>query len=468
MFPIVSASFKCIASTPFSASSLQPSHSQRLLSTRHSPPVERRRQHIAVVNGASDVNNVTDGGTSDSHRSFIERDANKSARVLQNQKPLRFGFIGCGAMAEAMARGFLDSKVVQSESIACYGGKNQTSNGRASLFKEELGIENIVSNASAVLDESDIIFLCVKPNKMLSILDEIKPRVKPWHVFVSVAAGIKTSDIEKHLNIGTNAKSSERGRQADGSNGNLKSRGLFNLGGRKKDSDSTSMKSYDYDDGDDDDDDDDRHGKEEGGSGAEDDDATLTPFTVASVERETAKALENLKLELGKLRTSRASTGVVENIMIANIYESSAPPVPLKSLGAITVRDAKTISIALYDNSEPNKNAVENAIVNEKHLKFGAKKDESGVLVSLPEMDANARKEVVKMAQELGEKSKIGVRRARKKAIDAVKKQTYTLKLFGEDKKKRFEKSIQKVHDDAIKEIDRLEKMKKEHIESGL
>jgi len=255
MFPIASASFKCIASTPFSASSLQPSHSQRLLSTRHSPPVERRRQHIAVVNGASDVNDVTDGGTSDSHRSFIERDANKSARVLQNQKPLRFGFIGCGAMAEAMARGFLDSKVVQSESIACYGGKNQTSNGRASLFKEELGIENIVSNASAVLDESDIIFLCVKPNKMLSILDEIKPRVKPWHVFVSVAAGIKTSDIEKHLNIGTNAKSSERGRQADGSNGNLKSRGLFNLGGRKKDSDSTSMKSYDYDDGDDDDDD---------------------------------------------------------------------------------------------------------------------------------------------------------------------------------------------------------------------
>jgi pyrroline-5-carboxylate reductase len=221
--------------------------------------VERRRQHIAVVNGASDVNNLTDGGTSDSHRSFIERDANKSARVLQNQKPLRFGFIGCGAMAEAMARGFLDSKVVQSESIACYGGKNQTSNGRASLFKEELGIENIVSNASAVLDESDIIFLCVKPNKMLSILDEIKPRVKPWHVFVSVAAGIKTSDIEKHLNIGTNAKSSERGRQADGSNGNLKSRGLFNLGGRKKDSDSTSMKSYDYDDGDNDDDDDDEY-----------------------------------------------------------------------------------------------------------------------------------------------------------------------------------------------------------------
>ncbi|CAL6384061.1 unnamed protein product [Bathycoccus prasinos] len=239
-------------------------------------------------------------------------------------------------------------------------------------------------------------------------------------------------------------------RYKHGKNKNKKKGGKNTTSSSDDDSDTNTS------DDDDDDDDDDRHGKEEGGSGAEDDDATLTPFTVASVERETAKALENLKLEPGNFER------------LAPRLASSAPPVPLKSLGAITVRDAKTISIALYDNSEPNKNAVENAIVNEKHLKFGAKKDESGVLVSLPEMDANARKEVVKMAQELGEKSKIGVRRARKKAIDAVKKQTYTLKLFGEDEKKRFEKSIQKVHDDAIKEIDRLEKMKKEHIESGL
>ena len=191
----------------------------------------------------------------------------------------------------------------------------------------------------------------------------------------------------------------------------------------------------------------------------------ITPFTIASIERETAKAIEHLKLELGKLRTSRASSGVVENIMIESIYDSSAPPVPLKSLGAITVRDVKTISIALYDNSEPNKNAVENAIVNEKHLKFGAKKDAFGILVTLPEMDLSARKEVAKMAQDLGEKSKIGVRRARKKALDAVKKQTTRLKIFGEDEGKRFEKAIQKVHDEGIREIDRLEKRKKEQIE---
>lgn len=229
--------------------------------------------------------------------------------------------------------------------------------------------------------------------------------------------------------------------------------------GGKKGSDSSSSSSSDEDDDEDETGDDDDEDDEEG--------ADATPFTAASVERETARAVENLKLELGKLRTSRASTGVVENIMIDNIYDSSGPPVPLKSLGAITVRDAKTISVALYDNSEPNKNAVENAIVNEKHLKFGAKKDESGVIVTLPEMDSNARKEVVKMAQELGERSKISVRRARKKAIDTVKKQTTSLKLFGEDEKKRFEKSIQKVHDDAIKEIDRLEKQKKEQIESG-
>ena len=287
MFPSASTSLKCFGS-PFSAPSfkaskrLSKSSASRLqtssiiltnssllsvkvdvtisqrrsrLCRRGSLNVKERRQ-VAVVKVASNANNGD--GANDSNRSFIERDANKSARVLQNQKPMRFGFIGCGAMAEAMARGFLDSKVVHSESIACYGGTNQSSNGRAALFKEVLGIENIVSNASAVLDESDIIFLCVKPNKMLSILDEIKPRVKPWHVFVSVAAGIKTSDIEKHLDIGTNAKPREKGNQGDGRDDNTEPRGLFNLGGRKKNRDGASNKPYDGGDAvsvDDDDDD---------------------------------------------------------------------------------------------------------------------------------------------------------------------------------------------------------------------
>ena len=52
----------------------------------------KERRQVAVVKVASNANNGD--GASDSNRSFIERDANKSARVLQNQKPMRFGFIG--------------------------------------------------------------------------------------------------------------------------------------------------------------------------------------------------------------------------------------------------------------------------------------------------------------------------------------------------------------------------------------
>ena len=104
--------------------------------------------------------------------------------------------------------------------------------------------------------------------------------------------------------------------------------------------------------------------------------------------------------------------------------------------------------------------------MNEKHLKFGAKKDASGILVTLPEMDVSARKEVVKMAQDLGEKSKIGVRQlSKRRRSTREKKQTTRLKIFGEDEGKRFEKAIQKVHDEGIREIDRLEKRKKEQIE---
>ena len=123
MFPSASTSLKCFGS-PFSAPSLKASKrlskssasrlqtssiiltnssllsvkvdvtiSQRRsrLCRRGSLNVKERRQ-VAVVKVASNANNGD--GASDSNRSFIERDANKSARVLQNQKPMRFGFIG--------------------------------------------------------------------------------------------------------------------------------------------------------------------------------------------------------------------------------------------------------------------------------------------------------------------------------------------------------------------------------------
>ena len=231
-------------------------------------------------------------------------------------------------------------------------------------------------------------------------------------------------------------------RYKHGKNKNKKKGGKNNTSSSDDDSDTNTS------DDDDDEDDDDRNGKEEGGSGAEDD-ATLTPFTVASAERETAKALENLKLELGKLRTSRASTGVVENIMIANIYESSAPPVPLKSLGAITVRDAKTISIALYDNSEPNKNAVENALVNEKHLKFGAKK--TNPAFSSPSQRWTPTR--VKKSSKWRKNSA----RNRKSASDALAKKPSTRKktnLYAQTLRRRREKKVRKIHPKSARRRD--------------
>jgi ribosome recycling factor len=227
---------------------------------------------------------------------------------------------------------------------------------------------------------------------------------------------------------------------------------------KKKDNQKNKRKGNKSSSRNDDSDDDDNSGNDDSNEEEEEEDI-IEEFMMSRCEQETKRSIDNLKVELGHLRTSRASSGVVENIM-CEIHGSQTP---LKSLGAITVRDQKTIALTLYDNSEQNKNAIENAIVNEKNLKFACKKDETGLIITVPEMDTKARKELSKIAQELAEKSKIAVRRARKNALDAVKKQ----KQCGDDDKKRFEKAIQKVHDDAVSTVDSIEKLKIAEIMAG-
>ena len=217
--------------------------------------VKERRQ-VAVAKVASNANNGD--GASDSNRSFIERDMNKSARCCKTKSQCDLVLSGAGRWLKRWREAFSTLKsCIVNQSRAMEERIKQATVER--LCSRKVGHREYSLKRAAVLDESDIIFLCVKPNKMLSILDEIKPRVKPWHVFVSVAAGIKTSDIEKHLDIGTNAETERKRKSGRRRDDNTEPRGLFNLGGRKKNRDGASNKPYDGGDAvsvDDDDDDD--------------------------------------------------------------------------------------------------------------------------------------------------------------------------------------------------------------------
>lgn len=107
---------------------------------------------------------------------------------------LRLGFIGAGAMAEAMARGFVKGGVISFDRISASNSGNRE---RAAIWRD-LGVDVCASNAE-VLRKSDVVFLAVKPHILPGVLAEIAADAEDRHLFVSVAAGVSTTFIEQAI-----------------------------------------------------------------------------------------------------------------------------------------------------------------------------------------------------------------------------------------------------------------------------
>jgi pyrroline-5-carboxylate reductase len=114
----------------------------------------------------------------------------------------RVGIIGAGQMGEALIRGFLDAGAASPGRICASVATFERREKLASL-----GIGNIFEDATeggaaAIAENSDVIFLGVKPQIMSPILDSLAPVLEPHHLVISIAAGIKISTLEKQLGQG--------------------------------------------------------------------------------------------------------------------------------------------------------------------------------------------------------------------------------------------------------------------------
>ena len=168
-------------------------------------------------------------------------------------------------------------------------------------------------------------------------------------------------------------------------------------------------------------------------------DASVAEYDETEIGDAMASALESLERDLGKLRVGRASPGMLENLTV----DAYGEPTPLQHLGSVAARDAQTLAVLLYDPSL--RGAVTKAIA-ESPLGFNPRDDGDTLIVPVPEMTRETKREVGKMAQRAGESAKISVRNARKRGMDAIKKAK-----MPEDDAKRAEKALQKMHDDFVK-----------------
>lgn len=109
----------------------------------------------------------------------------------------RLGFIGCGVMAESMVAGLLRQDIVAAGQIVA---SHPRADRRAELMAK-YGIEAVEHNADAVkaLPDDGVVLLCVKPQRIGTVLEELAGVIKPTHLVVSIVAGARLDKMSEAL-----------------------------------------------------------------------------------------------------------------------------------------------------------------------------------------------------------------------------------------------------------------------------
>lgn len=168
------------------------------------------------------------------------------------------------------------------------------------------------------------------------------------------------------------------------------------------------------------------------------------------------KSVEALKANLVKVRTGRASTALVEHLKV-HYYGSD---MPLSQVASVAVTDARSLTITPWEKQMVG--AVEKAILASD---LGLTPNTAGTTIRLhlPALTEERRKELARAVQGEGEDAKIAVRNIRRDANGQIK-DLLKDKQIGEDEVHRAEDDIQKLTDQAIKDIDEVVKGKEQEL----
>lgn len=158
-------------------------------------------------------------------------------------------------------------------------------------------------------------------------------------------------------------------------------------------------------------------------------------------------ALEHLETELSKLRAGKANPSMLDGLMV-NYYGSMTP---LNQVSNISATDARTIKIQPWEKNmlQPIAEAILNS-----NLSLNPQNNGDILIITLPPLTEERRKELVKKAKAEGENAKVSIRNHRREANEAVKK----LQKEGlpEDEAKDAEDQIQNITNNFIAKADQI------------
>ena len=175
-----------------------------------------------------------------------------------------------------------------------------------------------------------------------------------------------------------------------------------------------------------------------------------------SLNTKMANAMAHYEKELASIRTSRASTSMLDNIMV-DAYNSKSP---ISQLSNISVPDSSTLTIQVWDNSLIKN--IETAII-ESNLGINPQTDGNIIRLPIPKLSEERRLELTKIASQYSESAKISIRNIRRDSIDEFKRAEKEKEISQDDLKKHTSE-IQKITDDFTKKIEEIAIAKKNEI----
>jgi ribosome recycling factor len=174
----------------------------------------------------------------------------------------------------------------------------------------------------------------------------------------------------------------------------------------------------------------------------------VVKFEIAEFEKRMRVAMDALKRELQGLRTGRASSNLLDPVMV-NVYGQR---MPLSQVGTVSTPEARMITVQVWDKASVP--AVEKAI-REANLGLNPIIDGTMLRLPVPMLTAERRNDLVKLAHKYAETSRIAIRNVRRDGMELLKKQQKDSEISEDESRKNSEK-MQVLTDKLIKELDQM------------
>ena len=173
------------------------------------------------------------------------------------------------------------------------------------------------------------------------------------------------------------------------------------------------------------------------------------------LERRMAGAMNALGTEFASLRTGRASASMLEPVMV----DAYGTKTPINQVGTVNVPEPRMVTINVWDKSLVSK--VEKAIM-ESGLGINPQLNGTIIMLPIPELNEERRRELTKVASQYAESARVAVRNVRRDGMDQIKKAKAN--GMSEDDQKFWETEVQDITDRFIAQVDKTLETKQAEI----